>query len=32
MTPKEVVGIIKKNVDPEKVPGFDLLTGEIQKL
>jgi hypothetical protein len=31
VTPKEVANKIKHNIKPRKVPGFDLITGEILK-
>ena len=31
ITPKEVAGEIKLNLNPKKVPGFDLITGHILK-
>jgi hypothetical protein len=30
VTPKEVANGIKRNIDPRKTPGFDLIAGEIQ--
>jgi hypothetical protein len=31
VTPKEVASEIKRNMNPRKAPGFDLITGEILK-
>jgi hypothetical protein len=31
ITPKEILNAIKKNINPKKAPGFDLITGEILK-
>jgi hypothetical protein len=31
VTPKEILSAIKVNIHPKKVPGFDLITGEILK-